>query len=414
MSSLDGWENGNIDAMNKRELLNNYKENQEMQTLYELANLCRRNKEYGESYAYAKKAIENGATEDTLNLIKFELSISSYYLGFYDESLKHCDELLFDTKFSNFFKEQLIFNRRFTEEKIDIKTFFEVSRLPKLFPDSPEIFIGDWWPDHTKLWLSNLIVYLRKKGYRVIYNRDFCSAIDLRDKAKNSDCVIIWNAVDDYYTPIKEMCENNGIPYYITEVGYFPQKNYFTIDSNGINAGSELINDDLSWITDDHIQKLEERRKIFLKDRKREEKDYIFIPLQLPRDTNIRHHSPYKDMQLFIEHVEEKFKGEKVIIKRHPYDDKEYTSRFDIVTEGSSIEHILGAKLVYGINSTVLLEAALCKVPVEAIGDGFLKAHKGNHEKLLAALVNREIPVNSLDLDYWFDPILENIKKRTI
>jgi hypothetical protein len=377
--------------------------------LYNLSKHYREIGDHGKGYSYAKKCLELIKETPTVAefLVEFELSVCAYYLGLYEDAIALSDKILFNPQVENWLKELTLFNRDFSIQKIkesdsrsDLSSWEGASNGLK-------IFIGDWWPNHTKVWLANLMVYLRMRGCGVSSNRDFADEDKLSKMAEDSDCVIIWNAIDDYYSPIKNMCKEKGIPFFVTEVGYFPQSQYYTIDSKGINATSQLMDDDLSWVEDKHIKRMEERRNSLLQGKVRDDKGYIFVPLQLPNDTNIRHNSPYKDMQSFIDHVEEKFDGEEIIIKRHPYDELEYKSKSGVVTEGSSIDYILGAKSVYGINSTVLLEAAILGVPVEAIGEGFLKRHKGNHEKLLAALVDREIPINSIDLDYWLDPVIQ-------
>jgi hypothetical protein len=59
------------------------------------------------------------------------------------------------------------------------------------------------------------------------------------------------------------------------------------------------------------------------------------------------------------------------------------------------------AERVVGINSTCLLESVLLGAPTEALGNGFLKAHAGREELVLAALVDKQVPVNTTDIDYW-------------
>jgi hypothetical protein len=39
--------------------------------------------------------------------------------------------------------------------------------------------------------------------------------------------------------------------------------------------------------------------------------------------------------------------------------------------------------------------------PTEALGDGFLKAHAGKEELLLAALVDKLVPVGNSEIEYW-------------
>ncbi|MBD3407261.1 MAG: hypothetical protein GF411_14165 [Candidatus Lokiarchaeota archaeon] len=270
-----------------------------------------------------------------------------------------------------------------------------------------KIFIGAHWPHHIHKWLLNLITYLRHNGIGVDYQTKFNGGVDMAERASKSDIVIIWNGEEECYLPTKLVCKENNIPCYIAEVGYFPQHKFFILDTVGINASSSLMNDDLSWITEKHMEKAKKRKVALMGKRKRIAGDYTFVPLQYYRDTNITHHSPFKDMFSFINHVEMKFRGDNVIFKRHPRDKTIYNSKFPVVTSGSSIDYVLRCKNVYGINSTVLFEAALFGVPVESIGDGLLRAHRGNYDKIVAALVDREIPVNTTNLDYWIRPIIE-------
>lgn len=276
------------------------------------------------------------------------------------------------------------------------------------------VFIGARWGHHVSKWLKGLIQYFKDKDWEVEHTKGHgCSQEYMEEQAAKSDLVFLWNGQDNNrcYTPAKKICKEKNIPCYFLEVGYFPQRKFFTIDSKGINATSELMEDDLSWINDYHINKMNQKRIDYIGDRKRINKGYVFVPLQVEADSNIILHSPFKDMQSFINHVEEKFKGEKIIFKQHPREKKKFKSSFEILYEGDHLDLILGAKCVYGINSTVLLEAALLDVPVEAIGEGFLKRHKNNIKKIIAALVDRQIPVGERNLDYWINPIIKKIEK---
>jgi hypothetical protein len=189
----------------------------------------------------------------------------------------------------------------------------------------------------------------------------------------------------------------------ILEVGYFPQKDFFTLDPKGINATSVLIEDSLDWVEAKHLEKLEVLRKSYLGEKKwRGGGGFVLVPLQLARDTNIRNNSEFETMQEFINHCESKFCDRRLIFKKHPRDEDEYSSAHEIKIHGDFLELAQEAELVYGINSTCLLESSLLGVPTESIGDGFLKAHPGKQELLLAALVDKQIPVTATNLAYWF------------
>ena len=175
------------------------------------------------------------------------------------------------------------------------------------------------------------------------------------------------------------------------EVGYFPQKNYVIFDRKGINARSELMEDSLEWVDKNHINRSKELSKVYVGSKKHTGKNlYILAPLQLASDTNIKNHSPFKSMQAFIDHTEMKFPDDKVVFKKHPLDKSSYTTKNPnntIVANGDILMLAQDARLVYGINSTSLLEATLMNVPTIAIGEGFLNKQIAHNLKICETTV---------------------------
>ena len=130
--------------------------------------------------------------------------------------------------------------------------------------------------------------------------------------------------------------------------------------------------------------------------------DYIFVPLQIESDSNIQRHSRFSNgMQEFIDFIESYYKTEKIVFKAHPLDTKasSYRLRKGIWSSASSLDLIMHAKCVHGINSSVLSEAALYGVPVIAEGDCLLKAHDNQQEKLIAAIIARQFNTNETHFD---------------
>jgi hypothetical protein len=192
--------------------------------------------------------------------------------------------------------------------------------------------------------------------------------------------------------------------------GWFEESDHFVIDPKGIGTSSSIMDDDLSWVTENHLENLEKFRESHLQGKKWSQKcKYILVPLQLEEDTDIQSYSPYKTMQEFINHVEHKFSGRKIIFKQHPKCTKVFKTNRDIVRDGDFLEMAQDAEVVYGINSKNLLESALMKVPTIAVGRSLLSVHQ-NRDRLLAALVDRQIPVLSNKLGYWVKPILKNLR----
>jgi len=283
------------------------------------------------------------------------------------------------------------------------------------------VILHDYHGDQLAPWLSGLITYLRKQGAQleIVTKKSWprflwrplhknagglsgLAKLWLRSKLGQVDHVFMWNGEDDSQQLLKKELAGAGVPCSILEVGYFPQKKYFTIDSHGINATSALIADDLTWIKQAHLEKLATHRMDYLAGRTwRGGGGFILVPLQLAKDTNIRHNSNFSDMQEFIRHCENKFQGQKIIFKKHPRDAETYSSTHEIICDGDFLDLAQRAELIYGINSTCLLESSLLGAPTQAIGGGFLKAHAHQQELLLAALVDKQVPIDCEELNYW-------------
>lgn len=255
-------------------------------------------------------------------------------------------------------------------------------------------------------WVAGLLSYLERSGYRVdlvIGDRDE----DFWDKCvRGAHHLFMWNGAEPVHEAIRLACLRYGVWWSILEVGWFPQSKNLFVDPVGINADSSIMKDSLSWVGRSHLEKLEEFRDSYLSGRRwNSPGKYVLVPLQLDWDTNIKLHSPVLSTQEFIKQTEEKFEGKRVIFKRHPHDTMSYETSQEMVVDGDFIDMAVNAELVYGINSTCLLEAHLMGVPVEAIGQGYLSTGL-SVEKLLAALVSKQISVGETDLDCHFKSIL--------
>jgi capsule polysaccharide modification protein KpsS len=215
--------------------------------------------------------------------------------------------------------------------------------------------------------------------------------------------VYIWNGQNDHHRILIRAAESLQIPVTYLEVGYFPQREFYVMDSKGINATAYLMEDDLSWVDDGHLSALKSLRGTYLRGRSwTGGGGYTLIPLQLERDTNVRDHADFAGMQEFIDHCESTLEG-LLLFKAHPRDTSVYRSQSGIVTNGSFLDLAERCEGVVGLNSTCLLESALMGVPTKVLGRGFLQAHEGQEERLLAALVERQVPVGATDISFWIE-----------
>lgn len=248
--------------------------------------------------------------------------------------------------------------------------------------------------------LANIMNHHRKRGDAVHFT-DY-HAGNAQRILDGADRVYIWNGAyggRDGEITRYAIAAARAVTY--CEIGWFPQGKFLYFDSKGTNGNCSLHMDSLDWLTDADFKKLEDLRIGYRDGKKLTDKGYVFCPLQLPGDQQIQQWSPYKWMGGFITDTRKHFDGKKVIFRKHPKDEKTYAD-LKIGKEGEKDlkELICGASLVYGINSTVLLEAALIGKPVVAIGKSFLSIGQ-SREHALAALIARQVPADTKDFTPW-------------
>lgn len=258
--------------------------------------------------------------------------------------------------------------------------------------------------DANRPCVRGLVQALKSHGYSILDLNPPLSLAALRALLRHARYLFLWNGMYKHCLPVVEAARQLGVQPVYMEVAWFPQKTYYYLDRKGVNCTSSLMDDDLGWVTTEHYDKLESHRAHYLQGRQWSGRnEYILCPLQLDGDTNVRCCSDYTSMQKFIDHCEERFPDRKLVFKRHPKDNRTYQTRHTLITEGWIIDWAQDAELVYGINSTSLLETTLLGTPTVACGNGLLKAHSGNERALMAALVDRQIPVGEVAVEPWLE-----------
>lgn len=258
--------------------------------------------------------------------------------------------------------------------------------------------------DNFELYLQNFFDWVSQQGVEIVVRHPLQHVGS--DQLSNAVGVLIWNGSMSVYQPIIEQCKSIDVDVSYVECGFFPQNKHFYLDKNGVNAKSQLYQDDLSWVSDDDIALLEDSLSQYKGNHRIELGDYILVPLQVPTDSNIINHSRFNNgMQEFIDYIEALYPEENIWFKPHPKDRLKASYQFSKgkLVEGDLITLIAEAKKIHGINSSVLYEAALMGKEVFVEGDCLLKQHKGKIDKLLAAMLSRQFDV--ADLEFSIDKI---------
>lgn len=217
-----------------------------------------------------------------------------------------------------------------------------------------------------------------------------------------ADNLLIWGGVKPPYLVLDDL-KVSGHKSYI-EYGFFPQNNYYYFDKKGVNENCSLMTDDLDWVEASHIEHLDSIRSSFLAGFQRLSEDYVLIPLQVPDDANVLYASKFQNgMQEFIDYICTCYPaGTKLLFKAHPKDHERRTYNYrGHANSDLPFTHLMQhAKLVHGITSSTLYEAALAGLPVISEGNSLLNKHSEQITKLLAAMVHRQLHVQQTDLVY--------------
>lgn len=265
--------------------------------------------------------------------------------------------------------------------------------LKKLDSIPQVVIIDSYYNDHCAYWMSTLISEIKRQGFSVAIIHPWQKY--QFEIFENAISIIVWNGAVPYlHDNLNTYLKSGNYNFFYAECGFFPQEKYFYLDQNGINIKRSILEDDLSWVSIEHYEKLREiANEFFMKVKPAYfDFDYVFCPLQVPDDTNVMDNSRFTHgMQEFIDYINKLYYGSelKVVFKVHPKDPHVASYLFGdaIVSNQASKALILGAKKVHGINSTVLFEAALAGKEIIIEGESLLSHKCANISKVLAAMV---------------------------
>lgn len=235
----------------------------------------------------------------------------------------------------------------------------------------------------------------REEGYEVIYSPLVAHNMDAQALAHNPDVIVIWNGYAGVYAAPVERLRRSGKKLVFHEIAWFPQNMTMYVDNGGIighalRADRILMNYDIgrwnqrrnSYLGLVYSQYTTSRQAVDcgvkagpMQDMP--EKGYVLIPGQLEEDTSMKF-CQIRTMQALIDTVASHLPEERIIYRPHPVR-REQALRLPPnvtkVTHTPLYPTLEGAKAVVGLNSTVLLEALLMRVPAFALGDGVWSAH---------------------------------------
>jgi acetyltransferase-like isoleucine patch superfamily enzyme len=224
------------------------------------------------------------------------------------------------------------------------------------------------------------------------------------------DHVLIWSGNFHYQRGTRDALDVSGYSNrtLYAEVAWFPQKEFIYIDRQGVNAFSSLSYQNYPTLLPQQKVRLDLWRdrykvqKLGLAPHPQIEKR-IFVPLQIDTDTSIKISSPFITMAEFVKFLEFWIPDDyEVIFKLHPKATYAYVptsrrSNFRFVASGTLEQWLVTSDTVIGINSTVLLDAAILGKRVVAFGGGIFS---GTGALIEATVDSKATEILKLNVNY--------------
>lgn len=208
------------------------------------------------------------------------------------------------------------------------------------------------------------------------------------DKIKKAKMVGIWNGKQHTTPLVARICEIRNIPKFYMEWGMLRQSEHFFVDPRGF-CGDSILNHDLSWVNNEDIRKMLNKRDRLQQQYKLKDEGYILVPLQIENDTQVLFYTKYNSMDEFIKDIEDIYPNERVIIKPHPNSTAKRKSNKEIFKEKVDfLELASKASVVVGLTSTTLYEAAILGKKVVSLANHPLYNKTPEEKELILAGAN--------------------------
>ena len=215
----------------------------------------------------------------------------------------------------------------------------------------------------------------------------------------------IWGGRLDADRETRARLEARGVKVLFSELGWFPQAGTVYFDTRGTNAEVSFNGHQYADCSPSARKEFCRRRREFYRKKvglgffaspppfaiKAPDLDKpILVPLQDESDTNITLASPFRRMADFVDCLAQTYPEYRFVVRPHPSAPAANLPRYANVSyQDSSVDvyqSMADFGLVVGINSTLLLEAAMMNMPVAAVGQGIGTGTGVFHELLVNAL----------------------------
>lgn len=266
------------------------------------------------------------------------------------------------------------------------------------------------------------IVWYHQKAFHPIVFKENISSIDIDflsgEELNKFDWIFTWNGNNDGDKELLKKVKKEKMIF--AELGFFDHYKTCYFDFGGVNSNSNNLTEKLDSTYDLNLyNSLVEK---FKKPRLFKE-DFVFVPLQDERDTQIAQFSNVKSMEELLSFVEERYKNKniKILYKKHPQYKLQIKERKNFIEVKDDVHHYIPyATEVCGINSTVLFETLLYHKRIYALGRGLMTRSVSDDNERIAYIMHcykrqfywEELKdINKIKNSYFFKRMQETCEK---
>lgn len=199
--------------------------------------------------------------------------------------------------------------------------------------------------------------------------------------------VFCWNGSSAGDITTGTIAQAHGAKMVFSEQGWFPQAPTLYFDLSGCNGKCGTRNRRYAALNDNEHKRFIARRKAYINEvgqadrfdaqtftvRPPDLSKPVFVPLQDERDLNIVQDSPYKTMNEFVGFLSRSYPARQFVVRPHPkYPDPQLDDYANVQLDNPKrpmFESLASCGMVFGINSTTLLESALLGFTVVSVGE---------------------------------------------
>lgn len=255
--------------------------------------------------------------------------------------------------------------------------------------------MGNNWGRRHRRAMGVFVKPYKQAGWDVVWEK-FSSA-QVHAEVASAQHVYIWNGADLRSRHVLVTATNSPARVFCVEHGHFPQRGHLHVAEHGLYGRHPGLKADWDKLLTQADWDMFQARRRHLQEQWNPTRD-VLVPLQVGRDVQVvKFGNGYTNDYLAALDL-----GPDKWIRHHPKNRFKHKAP-NVDDRRNTMEVLQSYRRAYGINSTLLLEAALVGLDVTTLGQSYLDWSR-NRDVAVAAILSCQIPRHAVNLKPWIRP----------